>query len=64
MLSEIEQFIDRVRMRSPQAKTWRDYRSDLMARRGQPLSPLSGRFTGALRSAGETHDELRGTRSL
>jgi integrase/recombinase XerC len=29
MLSEMEQFIDWVRMRSPQAKTWRDYRCDL-----------------------------------
>ncbi|MGE5463267.1 MAG: tyrosine-type recombinase/integrase, partial [Syntrophothermus sp.] len=29
MLSEIEQFIDWVRIRSPQAKTWRDYRCDL-----------------------------------
>jgi hypothetical protein len=29
MLSEIEQFINWVRMRSPQAKTWRDYKRDL-----------------------------------
>jgi site-specific recombinase XerD len=29
MLQEIEQFIDWVRMRSPVAKTWRDYRCDL-----------------------------------
>src|SRR5512133_3827245 len=29
MLSEIEQFIDHVRIRSPQAKTWRDYKCDL-----------------------------------
>lgn len=29
MLAEIERFIDWVRMRSPQAKTWRDYQCDL-----------------------------------
>ena len=29
MLSEIEPFVAWVRIRSPQAKTWRDYRSDL-----------------------------------
>jgi site-specific recombinase XerD len=29
MLAEIERFIDWVRMRSPEARTWRDYKSDL-----------------------------------
>jgi hypothetical protein len=29
MKSEIEQFIQFVRMRSPQARTWRDYQCDL-----------------------------------
>src|SRR5215471_2614001 len=29
MLSEIEQFIDRMRLRSPRARTWRDYKCDL-----------------------------------
>src|SRR5215813_2853465 len=29
MRAEIEQFIDWVRMRSPQARTWRDYKCDL-----------------------------------
>jgi site-specific recombinase XerD len=29
MLSEIDAFIDWIRIRSPQAKTWRDYRCDL-----------------------------------
>jgi hypothetical protein len=29
MLVEIERFIDWVRMRSPQARTWRDYKCDL-----------------------------------
>jgi len=29
MLSEIEAFISWLQMRSPQAKTWRDYRCDL-----------------------------------
>lgn len=29
MLTEIERFIDWVRMRSPQARTWRDYQCDL-----------------------------------
>ena len=28
MLSEIKQFMSRVRMRSPRAKTWRDYKCD------------------------------------
>jgi len=30
MREDIEQFIQWVRMRSPQARTWRDYRCDLM----------------------------------
>jgi integrase/recombinase XerC len=29
MLTEIEAFLNRLRMRSPQAKTWRDYKCDL-----------------------------------
>jgi integrase/recombinase XerC len=29
MMVEVEKFIDWVRMRSPQARTWRDYKSDL-----------------------------------
>jgi hypothetical protein len=29
MLSEIEQFVNWVRRRSPQARTWKDYSSDL-----------------------------------
>jgi len=29
MVSEIEQFINWVRIRSPQARTWRDYKCDL-----------------------------------
>ncbi len=30
MLAEVQRFIDWVRMRSPQARTWRDYKSDLI----------------------------------
>ncbi len=29
MIAEIERFIDWIRMRSPHARTWRDYKCDL-----------------------------------
>ena len=46
MLAEVERFIDWIRMRNPQAKTWRDYKCDLKlfidvtdARRPQDMHP-------------------------